>query len=263
MVQEKNQLGLSLCLFGEGADGNTGVAAAAAVTDAASQEQGVTARDAAVQQTREEAFLSLIKGEYRDLYDARVNDVVRRRLGEAHDATERLSALAPTLALIEQTLGVTPNDTDAIGQKLAELTSARKESDEHAEKEEKSAQRGEKRYRSWVMEAEQLTARYPHFDLKRELRSPRFRALLAAGERMQDAYLLAHGEEVTRAALAHAVRATGMAASRAVMSGAARPAENGIVPRATATERRDVSRFTRAEREEIMRRVLDGERVKL
>lgn len=264
MVRKKHQLGLSLSLFGEaGADGNTGVAADAAATDAASQE-GVTARDATVQEgDRAAAFLALIKGEYRDLYDARVKDVVRRRLGEAHDATERLAALAPTLALIEQTLGVTPNDTDAIGQKLAELTSARAKDAKHAEQEQKRAERGEKRYRSWVMEAEELAARYPHFDLQAELRSPRFRALLASGESMQEAYLLSHSREITRAALAHAVRATSEAASRAVMSGALRPAENGIVPRAAATERRDVARFTRAEREEIMRRVLDGEKIKL
>ena len=72
----------SLQLFGEGATGETGA-------DAALQQNNIVTGEPADSQpqkdsapSREEAFESLIRGEYKDLYEKRVSQIVQKRLAK-------------------------------------------------------------------------------------------------------------------------------------------------------------------------------------
>ena len=262
MNHENNTYRVDLQLFGDGqgASGDNAVLTGVTATDAASPS-GVTARDAAVQD-RAAAFEALIKGEYKDLYDARVQDTVRRRLGAAKEEGARYRAVEPTLALIGELLGEEPSEAEAIGKKLrALLKEDAKKREASARDTQKDRERCENRYRQWAGEARALTGRYPHFDVGRELRDPRFRAKLQGGVDMRTAFESVHRDEILHAAMSHTARAVREQLSRTVGLSALRPAENGITPRATAGHTSDVSQLSRAERDAIIRRVREGEKI--
>ena len=247
--------------FAEGASCGADTAAVSGVNDLATDAAlptGEDAQDAAAK--RAKAFEDLIKGEYKDLYDARVQQTLRRRLGAAKESEARYTAVAPTLALIEELLGESPSDTDAIGQRLKGLL---KGESELAQKAELDEERCEKRYLAWESEARELAARYEGFDVEKELVNAHFRAMLESGIPMRAAYFAIHADEIMPATLTHAVRTVREQVTRAVANGSLRPEETGLSPNAAAPLKGDVSRLSRAEREAIIRRVERGEKITL
>ena len=255
-MKKSESIRCDLTLFGEGV-GTTAVSGESSATAAAlpSGEKGQAAAA-----DRAKAFEQLIKGEYKDLYDARVQDTLRRRLGAAKESEARYLAVEPTLSLLEDLLCTAPCDTDAIGERLRGLLAR-----EEAQKQQKGmdAKECEERYRTWEREATSLRERFPHFDVERELGDARFRAMLESGVDMESAYLVLHRDRVIPAALAHTARTVRENVTRAVRDGALRPAEAGLFSLATATVGSDVSKLSRAEREAIIRRVREGEKIRL
>ncbi len=228
-------------------------------------KKGVKEKDSIIQTStqaaaakREKAFEALIRGEYKDLYDARVSETVRRRLGAARESEAKLAALAPTAALLSDLLGTDPNDADAIGNRIKGLLDGEREA---AQKKEWDEKQSEERYQTWEREARELATRYEGFDIERELGNGQFRAMLQAGVGMQNAFFAVHAEELLPATLTHAVRAVREQVTRAVQNGSVRVSEEGLTPRASASAKSDVSRLSRAEREAIIRRVAKGERI--
>lgn len=247
-----------LCRFSEGDGGDAGAVTGVTATDAASPS-GEKPRDAAVENSsREQAFLSLIKGEYRDLYDARVSETVRGRLKRSEKALERARAAEPTLSLLSDLLGEDPCDADAIGKRLRGLLDGEKKGEA---KEAHTRARVREQYDAWAREARTLAERYRGFDVESELQSPQFRALLCSGLDMQTALECVHRREILASALSHATEQLQHALTLSLAASAARPTENGIIPHASVSATRDVSRMSRAERAEIARRVSEGERI--
>ncbi len=247
--------------FADGASGGADTAAVSGVNEGATDAAlptGDNGQDAAAK--RAKAFEDLIKGEYKDLYDARVQQTLRRRLGAAKESEARYAAVAPTLALIEELLGISPSDADAIGEKVKGLLDGEHASAQNAKLDE---ERCEKRYRAWESEARELAARYEGFDVERELADEHFRAMLESGVPMRAAYFAMHADEIMPATLTHAVRTVREQVTRAVANGSLRPEETGLSPNATAPTKGDVSRLSRAEREAIIRRVERGEKITL
>lgn len=112
----------------------------------------------------------------------------------------------------------------------------------------------------WAAEEAQMRRSQPDFSLQRELQNPEMRRLMALpGMRVQDAYRLAHYDEV--------LRSTAQTVERGVVERmqqrAARPAENGIRPGAAAAIHPDVASMTRSQREALERRVLHGAQIEL
>ncbi len=283
-MKEESICRLLLCTFAEGACEGSDTAAVTGVKEGATDaalpsgvKEGATdaalptgvkervshtvvgetgAQDAAVQ--REKAFEALIRGEYKDLYDARVNETVRRRLGAARESEAKLAALAPTMAVLSDLLQTDPNDADAIGKRIKGLVEGERMA---TQKNEMDAKRCEERYKSWEREAAELAARYEGFDVERELTSAAFRAMLEAGVSMRNAYFAVHADELLPATLTHAARAVREQLTQAVQNGSVRVSEEGLSPRATVSAKSDVSRLSRAEREAIIRRVAKGEKI--
>ena len=125
---------LSLQVFAEGAGGagagagDGGTAQGQGVTEAAALPQtkadknplssvkyGIqedTAPIAGVQEEtvappdRNAEFEKLIKGEYKDLYDAKVQDTIQKRLKGTKETVDKFNALIPTLELLANKYGV-------------------------------------------------------------------------------------------------------------------------------------------------------------
>lgn len=285
-----------LQLFSEGAGSGNGVSGATGgtVTAAASQNTGANVSDngtapaAEVQNDegnttdRAAEFEKLIKGEYKDLYDARVQDIVKKRFKSSQENEEKYRAVSPVLEALADKYGVDPSDVDALKaaidkddayyeseaaekgvtvQQLKELKRVQRENS--AMKKQIADQNRRAQYDKWMGEAEQLKTVYPSFDLNSEIKNAQFMSLLRNNIDMRTAFEVVHHDEILPAAMQVAARKVEEKMANKVMNNASRPTENGTGSQSAASSNIDVSKMTKAQREEINRRVARGEKIDL
>lgn len=207
---------------GEGAAPQSGDGAPAAAEGAAPaaevQEQQQEKPD------RGAAFEALIKGEYKDLYDARVKETVQRRLRGTREQVERLQAMMPMLTVLGQRYGVDPSDVAALSRAVdadesylireaekkgispdtlretwrleREATNLRRQMDDY-----RAEQETRRIYGEWQKQGEQCKLLYPAFDLEAELQNEDFCRLLRNRVNVQTAYEVIHKDEIIPAAM--------------------------------------------------------------
>lgn len=220
---------LSLQMFAEGAGGaapagDGGTAQEAGVTAPAAAEQRKGAKNpladvrygiqqdapaAVVQQTADPQpqtdpaaeFEELIRGRFRDQYNARVQDTVQKRLKGTKETVEKYEALAPMLEMLGRKYGVDATDAaalakaiqeddsfyeeeaDRMGLSVEQLKQIRSMERENAELKKQMQQRSQedsanKLYAQWMEQAEGAKQVYPGFDLRAEMQNPKFVDLL-------------------------------------------------------------------------------------
>lgn len=298
----------SLQLFAEGGDGGAGQSTGVTAPDAgvrkgvkadplANVKYGVQPQEEApaaeVQQTepateqkpdRKAEFEKLIKGEYKDLYDQRVQDTLRKRLKGQTETVERYEALTPALRILAKNYGVEPTDIKALsaaieaddaflakeamesGTSASELRRIRRIEMENADFRSRleaidRKEHADKQYAAWMQQAQEAKAIYPQLDLDTEVKDPQFMRLLNAGVDVGSAYLVLHKDEVIPAAMQHVAQTVEQKLSAKIAAGGSRPAENGANPMSGPVVKNDVSTLTKADRAEINRRVLAGDRI--
>ena len=230
-------------------------------------------------------FEELIKGEYKDLYDARVQDTIQRRLKGNEATVQKFNALAPVLDLLADKYGVDANDVSALskaieddetfyedealekGLTVEQVKAIRKMERENAQlRAEMNAQRNHERanaqYAAWMQQAEQVKAIYPSFDLAAEIQNEQFRNLLQSNVPVQTAYEVIHKDEIIPAAMHFTAQKVTEKVANAVRAGQRRPAEGAMASTTAVQTKSDVSQLTRADREEIARRVARGEKIR-
>ena len=300
---------IDLQLFAEGAgDGGTGTGGTTGVTGEAAVPQtkgaksnpladvkyGIQdddAQNASVQQTtvetpdRNAEFEKLIKGEYKDLYDARVQETIQKRLKGTRETVEKYEALSPTLEMLAKKYNVDVNDIKALNAAIEEddayyeeealekgitvqqLKEIRKMEKENAElkrqmQEQSAKENASKLYASWMQQAEQAKAVYPTFDLRAEMQNPRFVDLLRSNVDVRTAYEVLHKDEIIPAAMQFTAKTVEQKLTNKIIANGARPAENGINSQSATVVKSDVSQLSKADRQEIIRRVQRGEKIR-
>ena len=309
---------LNLQLFADGAgggDGGTGAEGATGVTEttAVSQNkrgvksnplanvvygkqedvaqtadvQGIntTVAESVQQPDRNAEFERLIKGEYKDLYDQRMQDTIQKRLKSTKETVDRYNSLSPTLELLGKKYGVDPNDTEALnkaieeddayyeeealekGMTVAQLKEVRKMEKENAElkrqmEKEKAKEQGAKLYAQWMDQAEKAKGIYPSFDLRAEMQNPKFVDLLRANIDVRTAYEVIHKDDIIPAAMQFTAKTVEQKLAKKIMANGARPTENGISSQSSVVTKSDVSQLSKADRQEIIRRVARGEKIR-
>lgn len=234
-------------------------------------------------------FEKLIKGDYKDLYDRKVQDTVRRRLKGAQDVIDRYQKLSPALELLGKKYGLCPDekggyDAEALskaleaddsfyekeaqerGMSVEQFKQMRKMELENARlqrsvQEHSSREKANRLYLQWTREANALQEVYPAFDLRGELQNPKFGELLRAGVDVRTAYEVLHKDEIIPAAMEFTAKAVEQKLANKVMANAQRPAENGSGGQSAAIQKSDVSQLTKEDRREIIRRVQRGEKI--
>lgn len=189
-----------------------GIQEDAQVTDA--QEGQVAQPD-----DRNARFEELIKGEFKDLYDARVQDTIQKRLKGAKETEAQLESLKPTLEILSKKYGVDASDIKALSKAIEEddsyfeeealqkglsveqLKEIRKMERENAQlkaemEESNRRDSANKLYAKWMGEAEQTQAIYPSFNLEAEMQNPRFLDLLRSNVDVRTAYEVLHKDEI-------------------------------------------------------------------
>ena len=296
---------LSLQLFAEGAgDGGTaqgqGVTGAAALPQTKGEKsnplanvkygiQEDSAPDAGVQTTatpdRNAEFDALIKGEYKDLYDAKVQDTIQKRLKGHKELEAKHNALQPVLDILAKKHGVDATDIEALtkaieeddsyfedealekGMTVKQLKEVKKMERENAAlkaqmEEAQRQENGKKLYAQWMTQAEETKTVYPSFDLKAEMNNPKFVDLLRSNIDVRTAYEVLHKDDIIRGAMQFTAQTVESKLSKKIASNGARPNENGMNSQSAALVKSDVSQLSKADRAEIIRRVQRGEKIR-
>ena len=292
-------------LFAEGAgDGGTGAEGTKGVTAAAAGPQkgvknplanvkyGIQDAPAAGEQVaqvttedRNAKFEELIKGEYKDLYAAKVQDTIQKRLKGQQETIDRYNALSPTIEMLARKYGVKADDIEALnkaieeddayyeeealqkGMTVQQLKEIRKMERENADlrrqmQEQKTKENADRIYAGWLQQAEDAKAVYPSFDLKAEMANPQFVNLLRSNIDVRTAYEVLHKDEIIPAAMQFTAKTVEQKLTNKILSGGARPAENGMNSQGAALVKSDVSQLSKADRQEIIRRVQRGEKIR-
>ena len=300
---------LNLQLFAEGAgggDGGTGAegATGATATAAVSQTKGVksnplsnvvygkqtevTTPAAEVVENptedRNAKFEALIKGEYKDLYDARVSDTVQKRLKSTKETVDKYNELTPTIEALAKKYGVDPADIKALnkaiedddsyyeqealekGITVEQLKEIRKMERENADlkrqmEEQNRKENANKVYAQWMEQADKAKQVYPSFDLRAEMQNPKFVDLLRSNIDVRTAYEVIHKDDIIAGAMQFTAKTVEQKLTDKIIANGARPSENGNSSQGASVTKSDVSQLTKADRAEIARRVARGEKI--
>ena len=297
---------LNLQLFAEGA-GDGGTAEGQGVTEAAAlpqtkgeknnplsnvkygiQEEAPAAEvqvETVAQPDRNAEFEKLIKGEYKDLYDAKMQDTIQKRLKGQKETVDKFNALTPTLDLLASKYGVDAGDIEALNKAISEDDSyyeqealdkgmtvqqlkeikkmERENADLKAQMEEAQRQEnGKKLYAQWMQQAEEAKKVYPSFDIKAEMNNPKFVDLLRSNIDVRTAYEVLHKDEIIPAAMQFTAQTVESKLAKKIASNGARPSENGMSSQSAAVVKSDVSQLSKEDRAEIIRRVQRGEKIR-
>lgn len=298
---------LNLQLFAEGGgDGGTGAGGATGegVTAAGSQTKGaksnplanvvygVQSTEASVSESpaaevvedRNAKFEELIKGEYKDLYDQRMQDTIQKRLKGTKETVDKYNELTPTIEMLAKKYGVDASDIKALnkaiedddsyyeqealekGISVEQLKEIRKLEKENAEfkrqrEEQNRKENADRVYANWMQQADSLKTVYPSFDIKTEMQNPKFIDLLRSNIDVRTAYEVIHKDDIISGAMQFAVQTANQKLTNKIIANGSRPSENGNSSQGSVVAKSDVSQLTKADRAEIIRRIQRGEKI--
>ena len=212
-------------------------------------------------------FEQLIKGEFKDLYDARVQDTIQKRLKGNEATVQKYNALAPVLDLLAGKYGVKADDVEALskaieddetfyedealekGISVEQVKAMRKMERENAAlkaemERSRTEEQAKAKFAALVQESDQVKGVYPNFDFDAEMQNPAFRQ-----------------DEIIPAAMQFTAQKVTEKVANSVRAGQRRPAEGAMAGTSAVQRKSDVSQLTKADRREIARRVARGERI--
>ena len=270
---------LNLRMF-DGEGGGEGSAATGAEAAAPETTEGQQAEQ--TPEEREKAFNDMINGNFRDLFDARMQKAIKERVGEVKQLQQQLQQQNDVIGLVAKKYGISTDKMGDIREALesddvfweeaaadqgmtvdsykkmvkleAENEALHKAREEAERKNQKDAV-----FQKWDREAEELKRMYPQFDLQSEIQDKRFLDLMGAGIDMRTIYETLHHDEILPALMQQTAKAATKQQAAAARSGQMRPAENGRSRRPAAQTVKDPAKMTKEERQEYARRAARGE----
>lgn len=245
---------------------------------------------AEVQQTTETSidlnaeFEKLIKGQYKEQYDARMQDTIQKRLKSSKETVDKYNALAPTLEILAKKYGVDAADIDALnkaiqdddsyfedeamerGITVKQLKEIRTIERENAElkrqmQERQTREKADQLYTKWLQQEQETKSVYPSFDMQTEMQNPKFVDLLKSNIDVRTAYEVVHKDDIIHGAMRFTAKTVEQKIAKKIAANGARPNENGMGSQASAVVKSDVSKLTKLDIDEVARRVARGERV--
>lgn len=260
------------------ADVKYGIQAEEGVQTTDAQNQGDASKDKAAE------FEKLIKGEFKEQFNQRMQDTVQKRLKGSQETSARLEALKPILEMLESKYGVKADDIPGLRKAIDEddsfyeqealernltveqLKNIRKMERENADlkrqmQEQENRENANRLYASWMEQAEQAKAIYPSFDLDAEMQNPRFVDLLRSNIDVKTAFEVLHKDEIIPAAMQYTAKAVEQNLANKFRANAQRPSENGTRSQSSATVKSDVAQLSNADMDEVIRRAIRGDKI--
>ena len=229
------------------------------------------------------AFEDMIKGDYKEQFDARVKQILDKRF-KAHDelmqhknksdelheimfAKYGVKDLDGLLKAVQEDDSYFEEAAEAENLTVDQYKYKMKLEKENAAKD-KALQEIERRenanraYAEWQRQSESLKTRYPNFSLESEARNPQFVKLLQNGIDVKTAFETIHHDEILSGAMMQTANAVRKNVTDSIKARGLRPSENGINAQAGVIVKNDVSKLTPKDRAEIARRARMGETIK-
>ena len=308
---------MNLCLFGEGASAgassggeaggnatgsNAGVADQkkqpekvvygiqendpAVVDNNSQEEEKATKNDAQTQSEpvdKGKAFEDMIKGDYKEQFDARVKQILDRRFKDQGELEKFKTDSQEILDLMYAKYGVKDlkslqkavQEDDSYFEEAAEAENLTVEQYKYklklekenaqfkqAQQEAERIRQANNAYAEWQRQSEALKARYPNFSLRNESANPQFVRLLQNGIDVKTAFETIHHDEILSGAMLQTANAVRKNVTDSIKARGLRPSENGINAQAGVIVKNDVSKLTPKDRAEIARRARMGETIK-
>ena len=268
---------MALHLFDEGAAGGEGGAAAQA-PEAGAQAEGAGGNPEGSRDLEAE-FDNLIKGEFKDTYNKRVQGIVQNRLKGSKQTEASLREAREIMALMGERYGLDGTDAKALRtalendrqyleeealekgmsvDQLAEMKKMERENRSFRQAMERQREQAEfdQKFRAWSEEAEGLKEQYPTLNLMEEFNDPNFIRLLDSGVGVKAAYQAIHFDELMTGAMAHTAQTAQKKVMDSVKANGARPMENAAQGAAGVSAYTDVNKLTKQQRKEIAEQVM-------
>lgn len=229
-------------------------------------------------------FEKLIKGEFKDQYNQRVQDTVQKRLKGTQEMQTQYEAIKPILETLASKYGVKADDIQALsnaidednsfyeeeamekGISVEQLKQIRKMERENADlkrqmQEQSTRENANKLYATWMEQADKVKSIYPAFNLEAEMQNPQFVNLLRSNVDVRTAFEVLHKDEIIPAAMQYTAKTVEQNLANKVRANASRPSENGTRSQSSATTKSDVTQLSNADLDEIIRRANRGDRI--
>lgn len=290
---------LSLQLFADGAGAGAAAAGAAMGAETGSTGQpatgnnnaegaagSTTGAESTAEQSQVETFDDLIKGRYKQDFDAKVQSIINKRFKGAREAEASMNKLSQGISALGTYYGLdaeSPDFLDSLNSKIM---------DDEKLYEKEASERGMnvedvKRIRRMEMENRALKLQtrrdaeerqmqefysgvikqvpdvqkvYPQFDIDTEMANEQFFNLVRNGVGLRNAYEVIHGSELQAARDAIIAQKAQEQLSNSVRANGMRP--NEVNHNSAPDFGRDIKNMTRAEVKQIIRRAERGEVVK-
>lgn len=260
---------MDLRLFDDGGAGAGATAGAAATGDTGTGT--ATGTDTGTQRDFGAEFDSLIKGEYKDAYDKKVQGIIKDRLKGSKQTESKLKDAEALLNLVGERYGWDGKDYAALRtslesdkayleeealakgmtvEQLADMKRMERENKALREQQRQADERAafEQKFAGWSAEAAALANVYPNLNLTEEFNNPQFVRLLDSGVGVKAAYQAVHFDELMGGALQYTAQQAQKAALDGVKAGAMRPNENGTKGSHGANQKIDVTKLTKEDR---------------
>lgn len=219
--------------------------------------------------------------------DADVQQIVRSRLRDADTNRQTLQTLQPMLDAMAKRFGTKAGDYQALADKyldddtlyedeaietgmsveaIKNIHKVTAERDRYKSQVEQSAAMAQvqQHFNGLMQQGEALKAKYPFFDLQKELQNDSFVRMTSpsGGLTVEQAFVALHHNELQQYAMQQAAMQSQRQAAQTVQANMARPRENaGRSAAPQATVRNDPSKLTLNDFEEIKKRVARGEKI--
>ena len=260
--------GKPVVVYGKQADVQT--AGQETVQDATGQQQQKTPEQL---RTEYEAWR---KGEYKQFFDADVQNIINKRFRETKTLETQLAAMNPIIELLSEKYGtediaqlssLVRQDSiedlaDAAGMSVEQYEAVMKVRQENKLLKEKqrtfeAEQKINQQVQQWNQEAETLKAKYPTFDLAAEAQNKQFLDLLRSGVTVEAAYQVIHMDEI----IAGTAKQAQQNLAENIKAKGNRPQESAAKGTSGVIIKSDPSKLTAEDRAEIARRVMMGEEI--
>lgn len=231
-----------------------------------------------------EKFEQLIKGEYKDIYNRKIKDIISKRLKGIDALKEKLASMQDIIDILSEKYGVDPSDISALSAKVMEDDSliseqaGKKGVDVNNYRYIKSLEQENRYYKElaqrdkekakmadaigrWYSETEQVAKDYPDFDINEEMENAMFIQLIRNGVDMKTAYEVVHHPDIIENIKKTSSENAAKAMREQMQSVNSRPVENGLSAQSPAVFKTDVSKLTPGQRAEIAKRVAMGEKI--
>lgn len=246
--------------------------------------QGVQSTSDTLEERRK-TFRDMVNGEFKDVFTEETQRIINRRFSENRTLEAQVQAQQPVIDMLMQRYKIGDGDMKKLAEALEndntywseaaeeagmtveqykKFQQLQRENDafQKAQQNQRAREQQNQQAQKWFMEAQEVKAKFPNFDLKAELQNPHFTAMLKSGTPVEHAYKVVHFDELMNDAVQVTATATEKRVTGNVRARGSRPAENGTTAQSAFTIRDDVTKLSKKDRAEVARQAMRGATIK-